>query len=101
MRGLIFSLDMVFATIAVIALIALIGFTLQQNPRLQSATDILTVHAKDAAMMRLYGDFSNPVPLSQVEQQCMYSFKPLNSTSILNPSIAANWTFSLECVVRP
>lgn len=101
MRGIIFSLDMAFAAVAVIVFLTLVGFVLQQSPQNDSTSQILSLHAKDAAVLWQYGGQSSSTFPAGTESQCTYSFRPDTSLDILDPLVAADWNYSLHCGVVP
>ncbi|QQR92640.1 MAG: hypothetical protein IPJ89_00130 [Candidatus Iainarchaeum archaeon] len=103
MRGFIFSLDMVFAAVVIMAALVLIGFALQHAPGSPSiASADLALHAKDNALMRAFGGGATPpVPLTADAFACATAFKRVSTTMMQDPSSIGSWTITKSCAVGP
>lgn len=102
MRGFIFSLDMVFAATAIMAALVLIGFALQQSSSPSSADAVLSMHARDAALMRVFGGGATPsIPSTTGAFACASVFERVSSTSLQLPSLSSSWSILQSCEAMP
>lgn len=104
MRGFVFSLDMVFAAIAIMAAITLIGFAAQSHQSI-SITDDLALHAKDNALMSAFGAPLVSPPIAATDSwACARGFKrnaSFGTNVVLDPSLPGSWSLPKTCGVAP
>jgi hypothetical protein len=93
---------MVFAAIAIMAAITLIGFSSQAHQRI-SITDDLALNAKDNALMSAFGaPLVSPSIVGKDTWSCAQSFKrnpAAGVTVVLDPKLASSWSLPKACGV--
>ncbi len=101
MRGFVFTLDMVFAAVAIMATITLIGFASQSHQKVSLSGD-LAFNAKDNALMSVFGaPIVSPPIAGKDAWACATAFKRAPGTSFRDPSLASSWFLPKACGVAP
>ncbi len=100
MRGFVFSMDMVFATVGVLVFISLFAAAI-----LYSSNDThvaLQLRAKDEALAAARGNAIVDVPeLKGQERACVSYFLRAPSLTILDPANDDSWVSYSACEVSP
>ena len=99
MRGFIFTMDVIFASLLVI--LTLIALSTTTNSA--STSDItLQLAAKDATFAWFFGGvISNPTIVPPQEYACDVGFRPIITTQLLDPASSNSWVQQKSCVVKP
>ncbi len=100
-RGFVFSVDMVYGAIVVVLLFSLLIHA--SKPMYSPAQQLLQIQAKDAVVAWFYGgpDGSSSCSASLKSCACDIGFRPLVTTTPLDPTDQFDWAVQTVCVESP
>ena len=99
-RGFVFSMDMVFATVGVLIFLSLFAFVILPHPN--DTHVLLQLRAKDAALAGARGFAIVDFPeVKGQERACVAYFVRAPSVQILDPLADDSWVSASACEVSP